>query len=574
MTREEDPKYRSTGSRTPVKTARRVRSIGIAPRRRASVSLGNDDQAAAWQRVISASLIADLSASFVGIPVNCIDDAILGGLRQTVEALGVDHGAFYQSTGRGLTVAHAFPAQNPEAISYIEQADNLTWLADVLRHKGVLKLSQSKPAASKAFKDDFLCSLGLKSVVLAGVIAGGTLLGALMLGSSHEEAAWTDDLDPTLQILGAVFAEALSRKQYEERLLESDHLSHAMLDTLDSHIVVVDQDAIVVAISTGKHFNADSDAPFLCGISTGANYFDACRAAIKKGLESTATLLGEIDAVIKGSRERFEMECEFQSASGPKFFRVSVTRRMEAGGGAVISHIETTERRRTQTKLRELSGKTITSLEDERRRIARELHDEVSQRLALMGIEIEQIMQALPENDVRRRLKDLWGHNQETSLEVRRLSHNLHSSKLEYLGLVAAVKSLCNDLSNHHGLRIRFKHVDVPPSIPKDVALCIYRVVQESLRNVIKHSGASEAQVALSGGQREINLCISDEGSGFDIDDIKAKAGIGLIGIRERLQLVGGEVSIESQPSRGTRIAARVSLREQGQNTKCSKATN
>jgi len=142
---------------------------------------------------------------------------------------------------------------------------------------------------------------------------------------------------------------------------------------------------------------------------------------------------------------------------------------------------------------------------------------------------------------------------------------------LEYLGLVAAVKSLCNELSNHQELRIRFKHFDVPSSIPKDVALCIYRVVQESLRNVIKHSGAREAQVVLSGGHREIHLCVSDEGAGFDPNSIKAKAGIGLIGMRERLLLVGGEVSIESKPLRGTRIVARVPLPEQGQDTKVLK---
>jgi signal transduction histidine kinase len=183
-----------------------------------------------------------------------------------------------------------------------------------------------------------------------------------------------------------------------------------------------------------------------------------------------------------------------------------------------------------------------------------------------MGIELEQIMQALPrkQNEVRRRLRDLWGQNQETSQEVRHLSHNLHCSKLEYLGLVAALKGLCNELSNHQELRIRFKHFEVPSLIPKDVALCIYRVVQESLRNVIKHSGARVAQVVLSGGHRGLNLCISDEGSGFDPESIKTKAGIGLIGIRERLLLIGGEVSIESQPSRGTQVVARVPLPERG----------
>src|SRR4030095_7610085 len=332
-------------------------------------------------------------------------------------------------------------------------------------------------------------------------------------------------------------------------------------------MVVIEQDGRVIAGSAGRHGDAEYGAPFLRGVSLGINYLDTCQLALENGLEPSKMLLDGINAVVNGCRELFEMEYEYLSPSGKKFFLVSVTPRIKPGTGAVISHIETTQRRLAQTTLRELSGKMITSLEDERRRIARELHDEVSQRLALMGIELEQIMQALPkkQKDIRRRLRDLWGQNQETSQEVRHLSHNLHCSKLEYLGLVAALKSLCNDLSSHQELRIRFRHFEVPPSIPNDVSLCIYRVVQESLRNVIKHSGARAAQVSLSGGHREISLCISDEGCGFDPDGIKAKAGIGLIGIRERLLLIGGHVSIESQPSRGTRVVAWIPLPEQDQ---------
>jgi signal transduction histidine kinase len=566
----EDRRYQSTGSgRMGNATRRGPSSVLLAPRRTASASLGNEGQAAVRQRARFASLIADLSASFVGLPVNCIDAAIEGGLRQTVEALGVDHGAFYRTTGHGLTVAHSWPAEPFEAISDTQQADNLTWIADGLRRKGVLLLSRSEVTSNETCKEEFLLRFGLKSAVLVGVMTGGSLLGALMLGSSHDEGAWTEDLEPQLQILGAIFAEALARKQNEEKLLESDRLSQAMLDSLECQIVVVNKDGRVIAGSAGRHSDAESGAPLLNDVSLGVNYFDTCRLALENGLESAAILLEGINAVVNGSREMFEMEYEYLSPSGQKFFLVSVTPRSEAGSGAVISHIETTERRLAQTSLRELSGKMITSLEEERRRIARELHDDVSQRLALMGIEMEQIIQALPrkQSNVRRRLRDLWGQNQETSLDVRRLSHNLHSSKLEYLGLVAAVKSLCNELSNHQELRIRFKHFDVPSSIPTKVALCIYRVVQESLSNVIKHSGAREVQVVLSGGHREIHLCVSDEGAGFDPDSIKAKAGIGLIGIRERLLLVGGEVSIESQPSRGTRIVARVPLPEQGQDT-------
>ena len=563
----EDRNYRNTiGGRMGNAMRRGRSSVLMTPRRNAPTIVENEGQAAVRQRARFGSLIADLSASFVAMPVDCIGAAIEEGLHQTVETLGVDHAAFYQTSGNGLTAAHCWPDEDFEAVSDIEQAGDLAWLAEGLRRKGVVLLSELERPSDEICKKEFLLRLGLESAVVIGVMTGGSLLGALMIGSSHGEAAWGGDPEPP-QILGALFAGALARKQNEERLLETDQLSHAMLDSLECHLVVIDQGGRVIAGSVGRHCNAESGAPFLRGVSLGVNYFDICGHGLENEPESTATLLAGINAVVNGSRQAFEMEYEYVSASGPHFFHISVTPRGEAGTGAVISHIETTERRLAQTNLRELSGKLITSLEEERRRIARELHDDVSQRLALMGIELEQIMQALPKKDynVRRRLRDVWGQNQETSQEVRQLSHNLHSSKLEYLGLVAALKSLCNDLSNHQELRIRFKHFDVPSYIPKDAALCVYRVVQESLRNVIKHSGARVAQVTLSGGRGEINLCISDEGHGFDLNDVKTKAGIGLIGMRERLLLVGGEVSIESQPSRGTRIVARVPLPEQRQ---------
>ena len=561
----EDRTYRSKRGGRMGKTLRVPTSLLTAPRRLSF----------AGKPLPLGSLIANLSASFVGLPVNRIDAAIDAALRETAGALGVDHAAYYQISGGGLTFTHSWPVQDFEADSDTQQPDDLTWIANELRRKRVLLLSNAQVSSNDTGKNAFLLSLGLRSAVFVAVRTHGPLLGALMLGSCHEGVAWGGDPEPP-QILGAVFAGALAHKQNEERLLETDHLSHAMLDSLECHMVVIDQGGKVIAGSVGRHSNAASSAPFLRGVSLGVNYFDICGQGLENGPESTARLLGGIDAVVNGSRQTFEMEYEYVSASGPHFFHIAVTPRGEAGTGAVISHIETTERRLAQTNLRELSGKLITSLEEERRRIARELHDDVSQRLALMGIELEQIMQALPKKDinVRRRLRDVWGQNQETSQEVRQLSHNLHSSKLEYLGLIAALKSLCNDLSNHQELRIRFRHFDVPSYIPKDAALCIYRVVQESLRNVIKHSGARVAQVTLSGGHGEVNLCISDEGHGFDLNDVKTKAGIGLIGMRERLLLVGGEVSIESQPSRGTRIVARVPLPEQGKDNTYSRATS
>ncbi|HYK91278.1 MAG TPA: ATP-binding protein, partial [Acidobacteriota bacterium] len=148
----------------------------------------------------------------------------------------------------------------------------------------------------------------------------------------------------------------------------------------------------------------------------------------------------------------------------------------------------------------------------------------------------------------------------EVSSDIHNLSHELHPSKLDSLGLVAAVGGFCREFSTQHGLHVQFAHHQVEGRIPKDVTLCLFRIIQEALRNVLKHSGASEARVELTGHSGRIELCVSDSGTGFDPESSKGIPGLGLISMRERLRLVGGHLAIESEPSHGTRIRARVPL--------------
>ena len=146
----------------------------------------------------------------------------------------------------------------------------------------------------------------------------------------------------------------------------------------------------------------------------------------------------------------------------------------------------------------------------------------------------------------------------ELSSSVHDLSHQLHPSKLEQLGLVAAVRGLCKELKQHHDLEVKFAHHDVPEAVPEATALCLYRIVQEALRNVVKHGGTDHAIVELSGAADGIRLRVSDEGAGFDPVSPHRDGGLGLVSMRERLHLVGGEIAIDSRPSGGTRIDVRV----------------
>ena len=156
-------------------------------------------------------------------------------------------------------------------------------------------------------------------------------------------------------------------------------------------------------------------------------------------------------------------------------------------------------------------------------------------------------------HDARQRLSEL-------AKDTQTLSHRLHSSKLEYLGIVGAASSFCKELSEQQQVQVDFSHSDIPRTVPKEVSLSLFRVLQEALQNAVKHSGVRHFKVELRGTPEEIRLTVTDSGIGFDWRDAISGRGLGLISMRERLQLVKGGLSIKSGPGRGTTISAHVSL--------------
>jgi signal transduction histidine kinase len=221
------------------------------------------------------------------------------------------------------------------------------------------------------------------------------------------------------------------------------------------------------------------------------------------------------------------------------------------------------ERKRAEEALTGMSRKLMEAQEKERNRIGRDLHDDICQRLALLAIGLQQIKEVLPDSAVEMSsgLDELWKQILQLSTDVQALSHELHSSKLEYLGMVAAMRSFCNELGEQHKMEIEFKTHDLPSPLPSsEVALCLLRVLQEALHNAAKHSGVRHFDVQLWGMTDEIHLTVSDSGAGFDAQAAKQGRGLGLASMEERLRLINGELSIESQPRRGTTLHARVPL--------------
>jgi len=222
-----------------------------------------------------------------------------------------------------------------------------------------------------------------------------------------------------------------------------------------------------------------------------------------------------------------------------------------------------TEEKLAKEALRYLSGRVIKAQEEERRHVARELHDDIGQRLALLAVDIQLLTNADQPSkaEVSEQLENLRSQVEALSSEVHNLSHQLHPSNLEQLGLVTALKSFFREMERKGKVSIEFSCTNVPVILSFEISLCLYRIVQEALRNVVKHSRVTQANVELTGEPQMVCLRICDSGVGFDPEMTQGKEGcLGIVSMQERIRLVGGEITIHSQPSQGTRINAHIPL--------------
>ncbi len=231
---------------------------------------------------------------------------------------------------------------------------------------------------------------------------------------------------------------------------------------------------------------------------------------------------------------------------------------------ATVVFRDITARKQTEEALAGVSRRLIAAQEKERSWVARELHDDINQRIALLAIELARLrQQARSQDGIHAQLEALCKLTSEIGTDIQRISHHLHSPKLEYLGLEVASRSLCREMAEQHRITVDFRHSTIPDSIPAEIALCLFRVLQEALSNAIKYSGTDNLEVELGGSGDGLHLTVRDSGCGFDPAAGANHQGIGLTSMRERISLVGGKISIKSTPGVGTVITAHVPLAAQ-----------
>jgi PAS domain S-box-containing protein len=352
-----------------------------------------------------------------------------------------------------------------------------------------------------------------------------------------------------------------ARKRKAEAILrESEERFRRMADTTPSLIWMCDEQGEITYLN-------DKRLAFT-GPNASAGYGNTWHAYLHP--EDLAGAL-EANAHALISRTSFSKEYRLRRHDGLYRWMFDVASPRFNGDGSfagfIGSAIDVTDQKLAQEALEKVSGRLIEAQEKERTRIARDLHDDICQRLVLLSMELEQANRDGAPTATKKRLEEIRQHCAEITGDVQSLSHQLHSSKLEYLGIVAAARGFCKEFAKQHKADIEFSDHNVPTDLPKEVSLCLFRVTQEALHNAVKYSGTRQYSVTLAGTDDEVRLVVRDRGAGFDVEKARNSRGLGLVSMQERASLVHGQFRVESKPRAGTTVTVAVPLA-----TKSSKA--
>ena len=347
-----------------------------------------------------------------------------------------------------------------------------------------------------------------------------------------------------------------ARKQKTEAVLrESEKRFQVMANTTPSLVWMCDSHGNITYLNEKRIVFTGSDG--------GAGYGDTWTSYIHP--DDLRNVLDTVSQAL-GDHKPFSTEYRLRRNDGSYRWMFDVASPRVNGDGSfagfIGSAIDVTDQKLAQQALERVGGQLIEAQEEERRRIARELHDDICQRLAVLSIKIEQANQSFDGSSeaAKKSIREIQKACTEITVGVQTLSHQLHSSALDYLGVAVAISQLCNEFTKQHGVRIEFCKSNVPESLPKDISLCLFRVAQEALHNAVKYSGSKLLAVELTGTRDAVELAVSDEGAGFDVDQARRKGGLGLLSMQERAHLVHGTFSVDSAHGAGTRILLVVPL--------------
>jgi PAS domain S-box-containing protein len=517
-------------------------------------------------------LLTQLSANFVSVTSESIDNEIINAQRRIVQALDLDRSTLAQLEGGDrFVITHAWHLPGLEPFPGFAVKD-LPWMSSAMMRGEMVRFARIEDLPAEAVREKEIARrYGPRSNITLPLKVGGKVIGGMAFGTVHRERDWPDAIVNLLRLFVEMIGSAIARTRAEEARRESEDKLRLILDSTAEAIYGSDLDGRCTFCNQA------------CLRALGYEQVDELlgrdmHPLIHKTCGDGTTLPVEECRLFRATRTGIaahvddEMLWRANGTSFPAEYWCHPQWRGQEVVGVVVAFVDITRRKLADAALASVSGKLIEAQEQERSRIARELHDDIGQRLALLAISLAQLQQPFPDSsELSRRISELQNHTSEIATDVQSLSHDLHSSRLQYLGIVAALRGFCQEFSEQQKVKVDFKSYDLPIPLPPDTSLCFFRVLQEALHNSAKHSGVRHFEVRLWGTPNEIHLTVGDSGAGFDIEAAKASRGLGLISMEERVKLLKGTLAIESQLQRGTTIHASVPFRS---NIKPTQADN
>lgn len=523
-----------------VETRRRKRSDRSATRRREF----------AW-------VISEITERVTNLPTELISIEIRKGLKDLRSYLNIERTSLYFRT-EADSPFHVLSSVSERCPSLsTAQADKFRWTqARLRRGEPVLvdRLDGLPPEAALEMRD--WQKKGIQSIAIIPVKAGEAVLAFFTLTVTKRQRGWPEDTVLQLQTLGDIFLQLFLRQKAEHKVFEIEQRFAWAADAAPVMIWMSGVDKLCTYFNqgwlsfTGRSMDQEIGSGWLANVHPEDS--QRCMTEYSRAFDA---------------RKRFRLEYRLRRADGEYRWIVDYgIPRFELGGnfcGYIGSCIDISEVKRSEQELKELSSRLIGAQEDERRRIARELHDDFCQQLVILGLELAKLSQpAKEEAGAEKLIQDMEVRIKNLANAMHSRAHQLHSSNIEILGLPSAIQGHCGEFSKQHKIAVDFRQGNLPAQVPSDVALCLFRIVQEGMQNIAKHSRTRTCVVELTAESDGLLLRIIDSGIGFDPSKPKYKPGLGLISIRERLRQVNGQMRLYSAPRQGTQLEVRVPFKK------------